>query len=81
MHKNKKIFIPKFSVLHNKLSCQKLSALLKQLVDSNKVIKTIEKRVSYFSLPKEEEEEETEKIEELTEEAEEMTEEEEVVEK
>ena len=51
-----------------KLSCQKLSALLKQLVDSDKVIKTIEKRVSYFSLPKEEAEAEMIKEEEFVEE-------------
>lgn len=63
-----------------KLSCQKLSALLKQLVDSDKVVKTIEKRVSYFSLPKEEEETEAEMTEEEEEEVEEMTEEEEIVE-
>lgn len=32
------------------LSNQKMSALLKKLVDSNEVIKTIEKRVAYFEL-------------------------------
>lgn len=31
-------------------SNQKLSALLKKLVDKNEVVKTIEKKVSYFSL-------------------------------
>ena len=40
----------------NKLSPQKLSALLKQLVESEEVIRTVEKRVPYFSLAKEEEE-------------------------
>ena len=40
----------------NKLSPQKLSALLKQLVESEEVVKTVEKRVPYFSLAKEEEE-------------------------
>lgn len=30
---------------------QRLSALMKQLVDTDKVVKTSEKRVSYFSLP------------------------------
>jgi hypothetical protein len=40
----------------NKLSPQKLSALLKQLVESEEVVRTIEKRVPYFSLAKEEEE-------------------------
>ena len=39
----------------NKLSPQKLSALLKQLVESEEVVKTVEKRVPYFSLAKEEE--------------------------
>ena len=52
----------------NKLSSQKLSALLKQLVESEKVVRTVEKRVPYFSLAKEEEE--AEEIEELTEEEE-----------
>ena len=47
----------------NKLSPQKLSALLKQLVESEEVVRTVEKRVPYFSLAKEEEEEETEKEE------------------
>ena len=50
----------------NKLSPQKLSALLKQLVESEKVVRTVEKRVPYFSLVKEEveltEEEEREKL-------------------
>ena len=32
-------------------SNQKLSALVKQLVDDGKVVKTIEKRKSYFSIP------------------------------
>ena len=41
----------------NKLSPQKLSALLKQLVESEEVVRTVEKRVPYFSLAKEEEEE------------------------
>lgn len=40
----------------NKLSPQKLSALLKQLVESEEVVRTVEKRVPYFSLAKEEEE-------------------------
>ena len=39
----------------NKLSPQKLSALLKQLVESEEVVRTVEKRVPYFSLAKEEE--------------------------
>ena len=39
----------------NKLSPQKLSALLKQLVESEEVVRTVEKRVPYFSLEKEEE--------------------------
>lgn len=39
----------------NKLSPQKLSALLKQLVESEEVARTVEKRVPYFSLAKEEE--------------------------
>ena len=40
----------------NKLSPQKLSALLKQLVEFEEVVRTVEKRVPYFSLAKEEEE-------------------------
>ena len=32
-------------------SNQKLSALVKQLVDDGKIVKTIEKRKSYFSIP------------------------------
>lgn len=36
--------------LDNGLSNQKVSALLKQLVDTQQVTKTIEKRKSYFSL-------------------------------
>ena len=39
----------------NKLSPQKLSALLRQLVESEEVVRTVEKRVPYFSLAKEEE--------------------------
>ena len=39
----------------DKLSPQKLSALLKQLVESEEVVRTVEKRVPYFSLAKEEE--------------------------
>ena len=39
----------------NKLSPQKLSVLLKQLVESEEVVRTVEKRVPYFSLAKEEE--------------------------
>lgn len=35
------------------LSNQKLSALMKKLVDSQKVVKTIEKKKSYFSLVRE----------------------------
>jgi DNA-binding HxlR family transcriptional regulator len=42
----------------SKLSSQKLSALLKQLIESGEVVRTVEKRVPYFSLAKEEEEEE-----------------------
>ena len=34
-----------------KYTNQKLSALLKKLVDSNEVVKTIEKKKSYFSIP------------------------------
>ncbi len=34
----------------NKYTNQKLSALLKKLVDSNEVVKTIDKKKSYFSL-------------------------------
>ena len=34
------------------LSNQKLSALLKKLVDTNEVVKTIEKKKSYFALAK-----------------------------
>ena len=40
----------------SKLSSQKLSALLKQLIESGEVVRTVEKRVPYFSLAKEEEE-------------------------
>ena len=36
-------------------SNQKLSALLKKLVDNGEVVKTIEKKKSYFSLPLDEE--------------------------
>jgi DNA-binding transcriptional regulator GbsR (MarR family) len=32
------------------LSNQKLSALLKKLVEENKVVKTVEKKKSYFSV-------------------------------
>jgi len=32
------------------LSNQKISALLKKLVDTNKVVKTIDKKVAYFSV-------------------------------
>ena len=32
------------------LSNQKISALLKKLVDSNKVAKTIEKKITFFSI-------------------------------
>ena len=32
------------------LSNQKISALLKKLVDSNKVAKTIEKKIAFFSI-------------------------------
>ena len=58
----------------NKLSSQKLSALLKKMIEAGKVVRTVEKRVPYFSLVQEEEEE----TEELTkkEEEEEKTEEE-----
>lgn len=59
----------------NKLSSQKLSALLKKMIEAGKVVRTVEKRVPYFSLPKEEEEEETEEPIEI-EEKEEITEEE-----
>lgn len=47
----------------SKLSSQKLSALLKKMIEAGKVVRTVEKRVPYFSLAKEEEEEETEKEE------------------
>ena len=40
-------------------SNQKLSALLKKLVDNGEVVKTIEKKKSYFSLPLDEETDET----------------------
>lgn len=43
----------------SKLSSQKLSALLKKMIEAGKVVRTVEKRVPYFSLAKEEEEEET----------------------
>lgn len=46
----------------SKLSFQKLSALLKKMIEAGKVVRTVEKRVPYFSLAKEEEEE-TEKEE------------------
>lgn len=46
----------------SKLSSQKLTALLKKMIEAGKVVRTVEKRVSYFSLAKEEEEE-TEKEE------------------
>lgn len=41
----------------SKLSSQKLSALLKKMIEAGKVVRTVEKRVPYFSLAKEEEEE------------------------
>lgn len=44
----------------SKLSSQKLSALLKKMIEAGKVVRTVEKRVSYFSLAKEEEVEEEE---------------------
>lgn len=40
----------------SKLSSQKLSALLKKMIEAGKVVRTVEKRVPYFSLAKEEEE-------------------------
>lgn len=46
----------------SKLSSQKLSALLKKMIEAGKVVRTVEKKVPYFSLAKEEEEE-TEKEE------------------
>lgn len=46
----------------SKLSSQKLSALLKKMIEAGKVVRTVEKRVPYFSLAKEEEKE-TEKEE------------------
>ena len=44
----------------SKLSSQKLSALLKKMIEAGKVVRTVEKRVSYFSLAKEEETEKEE---------------------
>jgi hypothetical protein len=44
----------------SKLSSQKLSALLKKMIEAGKVVRTVEKRVPYFSLAKEEEVEEEE---------------------
>lgn len=44
----------------SKLSSQKLSALLKKMIEAGKVVRTIEKRVPYFSLAKEEETEKEE---------------------
>lgn len=44
----------------SKLSSQKLSALLKKMIEAGKVVRTVEKRVAYFSLAKEEEVEEEE---------------------
>lgn len=44
----------------SKLSSQKLSALLKKMIEAGKVVRTVEKRVPYFSLAKEEEAEEEE---------------------
>jgi len=38
----------------SKLSSQKLSALLKKMIEAGKVVRTVEKRVPYFSLAKEE---------------------------
>lgn len=49
----------------NKLSSQKLSALLKKMIEAGKVVRTVKKRVPYFSLVQE-----TEEVEELTEEEE-----------
>lgn len=39
----------------SKLSSQKLSALLKKMIEAGEVVRTVEKRVPYFSLAKEEE--------------------------
>lgn len=44
----------------SKLSSQKLSALLKKMIEVGKVVRTVEKRVPYFSLAKEEETEKEE---------------------
>lgn len=44
----------------SKLSSQKLSALLKKMIETGKVVRTVEKRVPYFSLAKEEETEKEE---------------------
>ncbi len=44
----------------SKLSSQKLSALLKKMIEAGKVVRTVEKRVPYFSLAKEEETEKEE---------------------
>lgn len=44
----------------SKLSFQKLSALLKKMIEAGKVVRTVEKRVPYFSLAKEEETEKEE---------------------
>lgn len=44
----------------SKLSSQKLSALLKKMIEAGKVVRIIEKRVPYFSLAKEEETEKEE---------------------
>lgn len=45
------------NALPETFSIQKISALLKSLVDNHEVEKTIEKKVSYFSVPQTEEEE------------------------
>lgn len=42
--------IMKFDATLGEQSNQKITALLKQLVDSGEVVKTIEKKVSYFSV-------------------------------
>lgn len=44
----------------SKLSSQKLSALLKKMIEAGKVVRTVEKRIPYFSLAKEEETEKEE---------------------
>lgn len=48
------------NALPETFSIQKISALLKSLVDNHEVEKTIEKKVSYFSVPQAEEETEVE---------------------